>query len=203
MRDRKYKILIAIIALLAIILVGVNVFYKGHGISDKYTRESTRKVTDLGNTEFIKNLQHGNSYVPKFFGGHWSPMVMPIKDEYKGLLKEKIVFMKEQNTFTDWDELLVFDVYTNNAFPNISSYLKKHAQELHKNNPDGKIKILHDGDKCIIYQWAIIKDNKTKYLEFGKVEMTTEGLLSVKYINKGTDNLESQRQKAIKFFTKF
>ena len=40
-------------------------------------------------------------------------------------------------------------------------------------------------------------------MEFGWVEMTNEGLLSVKYLNKGTPDLELQRQKAIKFFTKF
>ena len=75
---------------------------------------------------------------------------------------------------------------------------------MQKKNPDGKVKIMHDGEKGIMYQWVIPDENgKTKYLEFGWVEMTDEGLLSVKYVNKGTENLELQRQRAIKFFTKF
>ena len=41
---------------------------------------------------------------------------------------------------------------------------------------------------------------KTKYLEFGKVSLTNEGILSVKYINKGNQNLERQRQRCIKLF---
>lgn len=203
MKQKRYKILFGIIIVLILGLIGFNLFWTGGLHSDKYTREATRKTTDLANTEFIKNLKHGNSYVDKYFKNSWSPMVMPVAEKYQGLLKEKVVFMKNNEEFNNWTELVVFDTYSTEAFPNISTYLKKHAKELNEKHPEGKIKILHDGDKGIIYQWAIIKDNKTEYLEFGKVEMTNEGLLSVKYLNKGTEDLELQRQRAIKFFTKF
>ena len=37
-------------------------------------------------------------------------------------------------------------------------------------------------------QWATKgADGRTDYLEFGKVEMTTDGVMSVKYVNKGTE----------------
>ena len=203
MKQKRYKLFFGIIIVLILGLIGFNLFWTGGTHSDKYTREATRKTTDLANTEFIKNLKHGNSYVDRYFKNSWSPMVMPISEKYQGLLKEKVVFMKNNEEFNNWTELVVFDTYSTEAFPNISTYLKKHAKELNEKHPEGKIKILHDGDKGIIYQWAIIKDGKTEYLEFGKVEMTNEGLLSAKYLNKGTKDLELQRQRAIKFFTKF
>lgn len=204
-RNKKYKVFFGIIIALIIGMMGFAFFHNsGTGDSTKYTREASRKTITLSNTEFIRNLKHGNSYVDKFFGGHWSPMIMPINEKYQGLLKEKVVFLRDEQEITNWTELVVLDTYTDAAFPNVSTYLKKHARELQKKNPDGKVKIMHDGEKGIMYQWVIPDENgKTKYLEFGWVEMTDEGLLSVKYVNKGTENLELQRQRAIKFFTKF
>lgn len=200
----KYKGVIILIVVGILVLVGIQLFVPSSGdkVAQKYTRESTRQTVKLSESEFIINLRHGNSFINDYFGSNWNPLPMPIKDQYKDLLKEKVVFLKEGDTFSDYKELIVFDTYTADAFPSVSAYLKHHAKELERKNPAGKIKILHDGDKGIIYQWAIIENDKTTYLEFGKVEMTDEGVLSVKYINKGTDNLENQRQAAIKLFTK-
>lgn len=202
-KNKKYKILLAAVSAGVIGLVGYNLV-GGPNMSKQsaYTREASRDTIKLANTEFLQNLRHGNSLVDKYFGNQWLPLPMPIKPEYDGFLKEKVVFLRTDQQIDNYTELVVMDTYTSDAFPNVSSYLKQHAKELNKKNPDGKIKILHDGNKGIIYQWAVIKDGKTEYLEFGKVEMTDEGVLSVKYINKGTDNLEHQRQCAIKFFTK-
>ena len=179
-------------------------FYsKDDSQKQNYTREQTRDTIKLSQTKFIHNLKHGSSFVDSYMGGNWTPIVMPVQDKYKDLLKEKIVFIKDGETITDYTETVIMDIYSNDAFPTVSSYLKHHAKERQKRNNDGKIKILHDGDKGIIYQWALFDENKkTTYLEFGKVEATDEGILSVKYLNKGTENLEHQRQCAIKLFTK-
>ena len=201
--NKKYKAMLMAAAVGAVGVIGFNLF--SGGPTDKkptYTREATRATVKLSETEFLQNLRHGNSLVDKYFGHQWMPIPMPVNEKYEGLLKEKVVFVRSDESLEKYTELLVMDTYTSDAFPNVSSYLKQHSRELNKKNPDGKIKILHDGDKGIIYQWAVIKDNKTEYLEFGKVEQTDEGVLSVKYINKGTDNLEHQRQVAIKLFTK-
>ena len=181
----KYKGVIILIVVGILVLVGIQLFVPSSGdkVAQKYTRESSRQTVKLSESEFIINLRHGNSFINDYFGSNWNPLPMPIKNQYKDLLKEKVVFLKEGDTFSDYKELIVFDTYTADAFPNVSTYLKHHA-------------------KGIIYQWAIIENDKTTYLEFGKVEMTDEGVLSVKYINKGTDNLENQRQAAIKLFTK-
>ena len=200
-RDKLYKGVLAAAGLAAVILLGVNTMQSDGG-NEKYGREASRATIKLAETEFIQNLKHGNSLVDQYLGGTWMPVPMPINEKYQGLLKEKIVFLKDSEQMNNYSELVVMDTYTAEAFPNISTYLKHHARELEKKNPDGRIKILHDGEKGIIYQWAIIKDGTTKYLEFGKVEMTDEGLLSVKYINKGTEDLEHKRQCAIKLFTK-
>ena len=204
-KDKKYKVFFAFIVIIIIGVIGIHFFWKPNTApQEKYTREATRQTIDLAETEFVNNLKHGNSYVDKFFGGSWTPMVMPIAEKYTDLLKEKIVFIKDSESITEWTELLVIDTYADKAFPTISSYLKKHANELHNSNPEGRIKILHDGDKGIMYQWVIPNsEGNTTYMEFGWVEMTNEGLLSIKYLNKGTSDLELQRQKAIKFFTKF
>ena len=201
----KYRGLFLAILLVVVGVLAFNMFYEPEQQQAKYTREATRKTIDLANTEFVRNLKHGNSFVNLYFGGTWFPMVMPIQENYQGLLKEKIVFLREEENINDYSELVVLDTYTTEAFPNISSFLKKHAQTLNKKNKNGRIKILHDGTKGIMYQWAVIdkESQKTQYMEFGWVEMTNEGLLSVKYINKGTNNLEMQRQKAIKFFSTF
>ena len=201
--DKKYKVMLGAAMVGIAGIIGLNIYSGQHNTQNtQYSRESTRDTTKLASTEFLQNLRHGNSLVDKYFGHQWLPMPMPINEKYEGLLKEKVVFVRTDESLEKYSELLVMDTYTSEAFPNISTYLKKHAKELNQKNPDGKIKILHDGDKGIIYQWAVIKDGKTEYLEFGKVEQTDEGVLSVKYINKGTDNLEHQRQCAIKFFTK-
>ena len=201
--DKKYKAMLTAAAIGAVGIVGFNIFVSNHDEQKTtYTREATRDTIKLSETEFLQNLRHGNSLVDKYFGHQWMPIPMPINEKYEGLLKEKVVFVRSDESLEKYSELLVLDTYTSDAFPNISTYLKHHAKELNKKNPDGKIKILHDGDKGIIYQWAVIKDGKTEYLEFGKVEQTDEGVLSVKYINKGTENLEHQRQVAIKLFTK-
>ena len=204
-RDSKYKKMFAAIVVLGVGLIGFNFLSPSGPVQDtKYMREQTRQTIKLAETEFIINLKHGNSLVTNYFGHQWNPMPMPIKEKYQGLLKEKLVFLRSDQTLQNYTELLTFDVYTNAAFPNCSEFLKHHARELEKKNKDGRIKILHDGEKGIIYQWITVdENNKTNYLEFGKVEMTDEGLLSVKYISKGTENLEHQRQCAIKLFTKF
>ena len=203
-KNNKYKKMLTAAAIGGGLLLGFNLFAGTHG-SDKptYTREASRATVKLAESEFLQNLRHGNSLVDKHFGHKWLPLPMPVKEKYDGFLKEKVVFVRTDESLEKYTELFVMDTYTSEAFPNVSSYLKQHAKELHKKNPEGKIKILHDGDKGIIYQWAIIKDGKTEYLEFGKVEQTDEGVLSAKYINKGTPDLEHQRQCAIKLFTTF
>lgn len=201
--NKKYKMMLGAAAIGALGVIGFNTFVGTPGSQKQtYTREATRDTIKLSETEFLQNLRHGNSLVDKYFGHQWMPIPMPVNEKYQGLLKEKVVFVRSDESLEKYSELLVLDTYTSDAFPNVSTYLKHHAKELNKKNPDGKIKILHDGDKGIIYQWAVIKGGKTEYLEFGKVEKTDEGVLSVKYINKGTDDLEHQRQVAIKLFTK-
>ena len=203
-RNETYKKIFAGVLLATVGVMGFSMFYSTNdNQKQNYTREQTRDTIKLSETKFIHNLKHGSSFVDTYMGGNWTPMVMPVQDRYKDLLKEKIVFIKDGETITDYTQAVVMDIYSNDAFPTISSYLKHHAKELEKKNKDGKIKILHDGDKGIIYQWALFDENKkTTYLEFGKVEATDEGILSVKYLNKGTEDLEHQRQCAIKLFTK-
>lgn len=203
-RNELYKKIFAGVLLATVGVMGFSMFYsKDDSQKQNYTREQTRDTIKLSQTKFIHNLKHGSSFVDSYMGGNWTPIVMPVQDKYKDLLKEKIVFIKDGETITDYTETVIMDIYSNDAFPTVSSYLKHHAKELQKRNNDGKIKILHDGDKGIIYQWALFDENKkTTYLEFGKVEATDEGILSVKYLNKGTENLEHQRQCAIKLFTK-
>lgn len=203
-RDATYKKIFAGVLIATVGVMGFSMFYsKDNNQKQNYTREQTRDTIKLSQTKFVHNLKHGSSFVDSYMGGNWTPMVMPIQDKYKDLLKEKIVFIKDGETITDYTQAVVMDIYSNDAFPTVSSYLKHHAKELEKKNKDGKIKILHDGDKGIIYQWALFDENKnTTYLEFGKVELTDEGVLSVKYLNKGTKDLEHQRQCAIKLFTK-
>ena len=201
--NKKYKVMLAAAGIGLAGVAGFNILAGNTGTQKQaYTREETRSSTKLSQTEFLQNLRHGYNMVDKYFGHQWMPMPMPINEKYQGLLKEKIVFLRSDQQLTNYTELLVMDTYTRDAFPSVSSYLKQHAKELHEKNAEGRIKILHDGDKGIIYQWAVIKEGKTEYLEFGKVEQTDEGVLSVKYINKGTKDLEHQRQVAIKFFTK-
>ena len=203
--NEVYKKIFAGIVIATVGVMGFNMFYSKSDDNQKtnYTREQTRDTIDLAKTEFVHNLKHGNSFVDAYMEGNWSPMVMPIQEKYKDLLKEKVLFIKDGETLTDYTEAVVMDIYSTDAFPTVSSYLKHHSKELQKRNKDGKIKILHDGDKGIIYQWALFDENKnTTYLEFGKVEKTNEGILSIKYLNKGTRNLEHQRQCAIKLFTK-
>ena len=203
--NEVYKKIFTGIVIATVGVMGFNMFYSKSDNNQKpnYTREQTRDTIDLAKTEFVHNLKHGNSFVDAYMEGNWTPMVMPIQEKYKDLLKEKVLFIKDGETLTDYTEAVVMDIYSTDAFPTISSYLKHHSKELQKRNKDGKIKILHDGDKGIIYQWALFDENKnTTYLEFGKVEKTNEGILSIKYLNKGTKNLEHQRQCAIKLFTK-
>lgn len=200
--NKKYKAMLIAAAVGAIGIIGFNLFAGTHTQKETYTRETTRETVKLSESEFLQNLRHGNNLVNKYFGNQWMPIPMPVNEKYEGLLKEKVVFVRADESLEQYSELFVLDTYTSEAFPNVSAYLKQHAKELNKKNPEGKIKILHDGNKGIIYQWAVIKDGKTEYLEFGKVSMTDEGVLSAKYINKGTDNLEHQRQCAIKLLTK-
>ena len=201
--NQKYKAMLVAAAVGAVGIIGFNIFVGGSGsLQQTYTREATRDTIKLSETEFLQNLRHGNSLVDKYFGHQWMPVPMPVNEKYEGLLKEKVVFVRSDESMEKFTELIVMDTYSSEAFPNVSTYLKQHAKELNKKTPEGKIKILHDGNKGIIYQWAVIKDGKTEYLEFGKVAQTDEGVLSVKYINKGTADLEHQRQCAIKFFTK-
>ena len=203
--SETYKKIFAGIVVATIGVMGFSMFYSKSDDNQKanYTREQSRDTIDLARTEFVNNLKHGSSFVDAYMGGNWTPMVMPIQEKYKDLLKEKVLFIKDGETLTDYQEAVVMDIYSTDAFPTVSAYLKHHAKELQKRNKDGKIKILHDGDKGIIYQWALFDENKkTTYLEFGKVEKTNEGILSIKYLNKGTENLEHQRQCAIKLFTK-
>lgn len=202
-REKSYKIIFGLIIVAIIGIIGFQFYPTSDTNKDAYTREQTRDTIKLSDTEFLRNLKHGNSYIDKYFGGNWTPMVMPIQDKYKNLLKEKVVFLKDEEQLDSYTELVVMDIYSTDAFPTVSAFLKHHAKELEKQNKDGRIKILHDGDKGIIYQWALFDDNNnTTYLEFGKVEMTDEGLLSIKYLNKGNPELEHHRQSAIKLFTK-
>lgn len=198
----RYRFFIIAIAVILVGIIGLQ-FYTSETKSKTYNRETTRATIDLNNTEFIQNLKHGKSSINEFLGGYWYPLTVEPKEQHKDYILEKILFIRTDETPTNFTELVVFDIYSKDTFPNISSYLKRHSQELKKQNPKGKIKILHDGTKGIIYQWATKgADGRTDYLEFGKVEMTTDGVMSVKYINKGTENLEIQRQKAIRLFTK-
>ena len=198
----RYKFFIIAIIVILVAIIGLQ-FYSTESNKKVYNRETTRATIDLNNTEFVQNLKNGKSSINEYLGGYWYPLPIEPKEEHKDFLIEKMLFLRTDEAPDRYTELVVFDTYSKEAFPNVSSYLKRHAQELKKQNPKGRIKILHDGTKGIIYQWAIKgEDGKTAYLEFGKVEMTTDGVLSIKYINKGTANLEVQRQKAIKLFTK-
>ena len=194
-----------LIGALIIILIAIGVMYlmPNKQIANKdYNRESTRTTVDLQNTDIIKELREGNAPIDGFLGGHWDIMYVPIEGKYEGFLKEKFVFLKRGSDLNNWSELVVFDLYEPKAFQNVSSYMKTHAQELEKKNADGRIKVLHDGDKGIIYQWRLAGANEeeTTYLEMGKVEQTKDGVFSIKYVNKGTEDLEDQRKRAIEMF---
>ena len=194
-----------LIGAIIIILIAIGVMYlmpNKQIANEGYNRESTRTTVDLQNTDIIKELRDGNAPIDGFLGGHWDIMYVPIEGKYEGFLKEKFVFLKRGSDLNNWSELVVFDLYEPKAFQNVSSYMKTHAQELEKKNADGRIKVLHDGDKGIIYQWRLAGANEeeTTYLEMGKVEQTKDGVFSIKYVNKGTADLEDQRKRAIEMF---
>ena len=177
-----------LIGAIIIILIAIGVMYlmpNKQIANEGYNRESTRTTVDLQNTDIIKELRDGNAPIDGFLGGHWD-----------------IMFLKRGSDLNNWSELVVFDLYEPKAFQNVSSYMKTHAQELEKKNADGRIKVLHDGDKGIIYQWRLAGANEeeTTYLEMGKVEQTKDGVFSIKYVNKGTEDLEDQRKRAIEMF---
>lgn len=206
-KQRRLKIFISILSVIILAIVGISLIPSNSSSSKsndyKYVRDAGRKTIDIANTEFAKSLKNGDFLINKYLGGKWIPFVMPIDKKYEDILKEKLVFSRVDESPTNFTELVVIDTYDEKTFPNISNFLKKHAEELQKKNPNGKIKILMDNSKGIVYQW-IIKgiDNQVNYLEFGRVEKTNEGILNIKYINKGTTNLEEQRRNMIKVFSK-
>lgn len=169
----------------------------------KYERESSRAVVDITKTDFYQDMKRGKSSVNAVMGGQWVPLPMPIPEKYEGKLIEKLVFVRATETITNFTEAIIMDTYSHKAFPTVSSYLKVHARELHDKMPKGKIKVLHDGTKGIIYQFRVPGENdSTSYIEIGKASITEDGVFSVKYINKGTENLEDQRQRFFKFLGK-
>ncbi len=199
-----YKLMAGFIALAIALTIGFMLFTPERKVNrPKYNREASRVNIDISQTEFYQNMKHGRSSINEHMGGVWMPMTMPIPEQYKDYLSEKIAFIPMGESMINYKQVIIMDIYTQQAFSSVSSYLKKHAQELNTKNPAGKMKILHDGSKGIIYQWRIAdSEDKTTYLEIGKVAKTDEGVFSVKYINRGSPNMEMQRQRIFKFFGK-
>ncbi len=196
-----------LVIILVLVIVAVGGFYffipKHEAGRPKYEREASRATVDIAQTEFYRRLKQGKSSVNDTFGGQWMPVPMPVADKYKDFLIEKLIFIKMPESINNYKQAIVMDSYSEKAFTSVSTYMKTHAKELREKNPKGKIKILHDGSKGIIYQWRIPNDDgSTKLIEIGKVCMTDDGVFSVKYINKGTSDLEQQRQRAFRFFGK-
>ena len=192
-----------------ILVIAVSAFYffmpSVRPSKPKYERESTRVTVDVTKTEFYQELMRGKSSINSMMGGQWVPIPMPIPERYNGKLVEKLLFLRANETITKFTEAIVMDTYSHEAFPTVSSYMKVHARELHDKMPKGKIKVLHDGAKGIIYQFRVPDEkdkDKTEYIEIGKAAITDDGVFSVKYINKGTADLEAARQHFFKFLGK-
>ncbi len=190
-----------------IVVIAVSAFYffmpSMRPGKPKYERETSRAVVDVTQTEFYQDLKRGKSDVNAVMGGQWVPIPMPIPEKYSGKLLEKLIFIPASETITNFSEAIVMDTYAHEAFPTVSSYLKIHARELHDKMPNGKIKVLHDGSKGIIYQFRVPGENDTtEHIEIGKVSITNDGVFSVKYINRGTKDLETKRQRFFKFLGK-
>lgn len=199
----KFKLAAIIIVVLVVGIIGMMFLWQPGNGSGKYTHDATRQTVDASQSEFVKSIEEGKPVINDIMGGSWMYKSLPVKEQYKDVLKEKVAFIPEGTTLATSKEVFFFDTYDTKAFPTISSFAKKHAEELHKQNPNGKIKVLHDGDKAFVYQWRLADaDNKTTYIELGKVELTTDGIMAVKYINKGADNLEGQRRRALNLFGK-
>lgn len=197
----KFKIALIVIVALVAVIFGMTALWHPSDNNGKYTHDATRQKVDVSQSEFVKSMEDGKPVINDVMGGKWQSQNLPIKEQYKDVLKEKVAFVPEGKTMKDTKEVFIFDTYDSKTFPTVSSFAKRHAEELNKQNPKGKIKVLHDGDKAFVYQWRIADDNnKTVYLELGKVELTTDGIMAVKYINKGTENLEGQRRRALNLF---
>ena len=197
----KIKLAVVGIIILVVGIAGMMFLWHPSANTDKYTHDATRQKVDVSQSEFVKSIQEGKPVINDVMGAKWVSQNLPIKEQYKNALKEKVAFIPEGTTLKDAKEVFIFDTYDSKAFPSVSAYAKRHADDLHKKNPNGRIKVLHDGDKAFVYQWRLADDNnKTTYIEIGKVELTTDGIMAVRYINKGTDNLEGQRRRAINLF---
>ena len=197
----KFKLAIIGIVVLVIGIAGMMFLWNPGDNEDKYTHDSTRQKVDVSQSDFVRSIENGKPVINDVMGAKWDSKTLPIKEQYKDVLKEKVAFFPQGQDLKSSKEVFIFDTYDLKAFPTVSSFAKKHAEELRKQNPNGRIKVLHDGDKAFVYQWRLAdSNNKTTYIELGKVELTTDGLMAVKYINKGTDNLEGQRRRAINLF---
>lgn len=197
----KVKLAVVIIIILLVGIAGMMFLWHPATNTDKYTHDATRQKVDVSQSEFVKSIQEGKPVINDVMGAKWVSQNIPIKEQYKDSLKEKVAFIPEGKTLQNTKEAIFFDTYYSKAFPTVSAYAKRHADDLQKKNPNGKIKVLHDGDKAFVYQWRLADDNnKTTYLELGKVELTTDGIMAVRYINKGTENLEGQRKRVINLF---
>lgn len=201
MKSKRVKVLAGIILALLVGIIGMMFFWNPQSKENKYTHDTTRQTIDTSQTDFFTSIKNGKPVINDIMGGVWVSKELPVAEKYKDVIKEKIAFLPQGTDEQTAKEAFLFDTYDQKAFPTVSSYAKRHAEELEKKNPKGKIKVLHDGDKAFIYQWRVPdENNKTVYLELGKVELTNDGLLAVKYINRGSDNLEAQRRRAINLF---
>lgn len=205
MNSRHKKLLFVSIGVLVILMVAMFLLPGGKKLGrPKYDKEAMRQTISLERTEFYHAFTEGKSAVNKYMGDFWVPMPVPVPEKYQKSMSEKIVFFRSNENPKDNHEMIIVDTYQPDAFTGVAPFLKTHANSLQKKNKNGKIKILHDGQKGIIYQWRVPdKDNKTAYMELGYVGMSDNGVFSVKYINKGTENLELMRQRALKLFGAF
>ena len=146
----KFKLAIIGIVVLIIGIAGMMFLWNPGDNEDKYTHDSTRQKVDVSQSDFVKSIENGKPVINDVMGEKWDSKTLPIKEQYKDILKEKVAFYPQ-------------------------------GQDLKSSK-------------------VADSNNKTTYIELGKVELTTDGIMAVKYINKGTDNLEGQRRRAINLF---
>ena len=58
--------------------------------TDRYTHDATRQKVDVSQSEFVKSIQEGKPVINDVMGAKWVSQNIPIKEQYKDSLKEKV-----------------------------------------------------------------------------------------------------------------
>lgn len=199
---------IVVIVLVIVVAIGGYFAFKpkdNNRIShSKYTMDIAREEVDFKETAFYKTMKDGRyDIINKTMGGNWMIIPMPLNETKSKYIDEKIVMFKANETLEKYTELIVVDIYNDEAFKSIGGFAKHHGKRLLEKNPKGKFQILADQPKFLVYQWIETDENKKiKNFELGKVEMTRYGLITFKYVNKGTEDINVKRNRALKMFGK-